>query len=244
MSEYNPIVIKNGQLSELSSFDSVIANISAISIKVKNIAGTFFNYITANTTASRTWTFQDKDYIIAGLDDITSVDVIVNPYTSTPSGVIDGINRTFTLPAIPNNQELLIFINGLKQYKIQDYSFQSNNIIFSSAPILGDVLEVFYIVSSMQYKSGLQFQTGFQVTLDLGNVPVTTKKISTTITGILPSSKINAWVQTKVNSLSDELELDPILISASCSENDIIDFYISSVCFISGQYLINYSVTN
>ena len=40
-------------------------------LALRNAAGTFLNTLTSATTAPRTWTFQDKDYTVAGLDDLT-----------------------------------------------------------------------------------------------------------------------------------------------------------------------------
>lgn len=42
------------------------------SLSLKNVAGTFINAFTNATTAARTWTMQDKDYTVAGLDDIAA----------------------------------------------------------------------------------------------------------------------------------------------------------------------------
>ena len=46
------------------------AGLTLFKLNLKNAANTFTNFFTNATTASRTWTMQDRDYTVAGLDDI------------------------------------------------------------------------------------------------------------------------------------------------------------------------------
>lgn len=53
------------------------------------------------------------------------------------TGAIDGVNKTFTLPAgvIPNPATAQVLFNGVKlAYGIGDYSFSGNQVILSDAP--------------------------------------------------------------------------------------------------------------
>jgi hypothetical protein len=58
----------------------------------------------------------------------------------TPSGTIDGDNRTFTLTVTPT--ELMLFKNGVRMYPTTDYTLAGYTITFTipSVPQTGDTL--------------------------------------------------------------------------------------------------------
>lgn len=65
----------------------------------------------------------------------------------TPSGVIDGVNRVFTLAGTPNPaKSLLVYRNGLLQKEGVDYTLSANAITFQpgSIPLPGDLLTASY----------------------------------------------------------------------------------------------------
>jgi hypothetical protein len=65
----------------------------------------------------------------------------------TPSGTIDGVNRTFTLAGTPNPENsLLVYRNGLLQKEATDYTRSENSITFAlaSVPFPGDILTASY----------------------------------------------------------------------------------------------------
>lgn len=66
--------------------------------------------------------------------------------TEIPSGTIDGANDTFVLSEIPlENDVVLIFLNGLFQHPIIDYSISNATIVFVSAPPLASKLYAHYV---------------------------------------------------------------------------------------------------
>ena len=72
--------------------------------------------------------------------------------------------------------------------------------------------------------------------------PTQSKLITVNDSNVTTTSKINAWVQSKLNNLPDELECEPITINANCTTNGIINIIISSYVFFSGIYNINYII--
>jgi hypothetical protein len=58
-----------------------------------------------------------------------------------PSGLINGVNVTYTLVRAPNPQTSLhLFQNGLRQQPGGDYTLSRNTITMTSAPSPGDSL--------------------------------------------------------------------------------------------------------
>lgn len=65
----------------------------------------------------------------------------------TPSGTIDGVNRTFALAGTPNpERSLVVYRNGLLQKEAVDYTISENSITFTLAavPLPGDILTASY----------------------------------------------------------------------------------------------------
>lgn len=108
---------------------------------------------------------EDAIYIVQDLDSqtasITITDSLGNPFFSVagalantiteevPSGLINGSNATFTtvLSFVPAS--IQVFVNGLRQKKIDDYVTTGvNTIILSASPKVGDSIIVSYIQSA------------------------------------------------------------------------------------------------
>lgn len=64
----------------------------------------------------------------------------------TPSGVIDGVNKTFTLPDTPSPAaNLKLFLNGMYMSSSgEDYTLTGNSIVYVNAPPSGSIMRAFY----------------------------------------------------------------------------------------------------
>jgi hypothetical protein len=64
----------------------------------------------------------------------------------SPTGTVNGINPTFTVPNTPATASVMVFRNGLLQQAGLDYTFSSSTITFSavSIPQPGDTLQAAY----------------------------------------------------------------------------------------------------
>lgn len=66
--------------------------------------------------------------------------------TESPSGTINGTNDTFVLSEIPlENDVVMIFLNGLFQYPVIDYSISNATIVFTSAPQVASKIYAYYV---------------------------------------------------------------------------------------------------
>ena len=63
--------------------------------------------------------------------------------SETPSGTIDGSNKTFVLSATPAGQ-MMLFLNGMYQAANIDYAISNKTVTMTSAPKPNDTLIAFY----------------------------------------------------------------------------------------------------
>lgn len=70
--------------------------------------------------------------------------ITVNTTQESLLGTIDGVNVTFNLSTTPLINSLLIFVNGLYQTPIENYSVSGTTITFVAAPQVGDNLRAVY----------------------------------------------------------------------------------------------------
>lgn len=63
---------------------------------------------------------------------------------STITGAIDGANTQFTLPNVPVAASVEVFLNGVIQRPVTDYSVSGAVVTFADAPLTGDVVTVHY----------------------------------------------------------------------------------------------------
>jgi hypothetical protein len=77
------------------------------------------------------WLFDISDWLEIDLTKITYVD------KETPTGNVDGVNSNFTLTytPIPNSEH--VYLNGLLQDEIDDYTIEYNVIKFTYPPLNG-----------------------------------------------------------------------------------------------------------
>jgi hypothetical protein len=77
------------------------------------------------------WLFDISDWLEINIDKITHVD------KETPTGNVDGVNSNFTLTytPIPNSEH--VYLNGLLQDEIDDYTIEYNVIKFTYPPLNG-----------------------------------------------------------------------------------------------------------
>lgn len=67
--------------------------------------------------------------------------------TETPSGLVNGSNKVFTLSSTPENDTLHLYLNGLYQEEgvTKDYVISGTSITFVDAPAVGDIIIATYI---------------------------------------------------------------------------------------------------
>lgn len=89
------------------------------------------------------------------------------------TGTIDGNNRLFTLPTVPNGSNLEVFWNGILVSSPDDYTLSGVTVTFSRAPQVGDTIVAYYGSSaSRQTVSGTQ--NGINVVFTLPSAPSAT----------------------------------------------------------------------
>ncbi len=65
----------------------------------------------------------------------------------TPSGTVNGSNTAFTLSQIPFDADdsVQVFLDGLKQTRVTDYTVSGSTVTFVVAPALGQSIRVNYV---------------------------------------------------------------------------------------------------
>jgi hypothetical protein len=99
---------------------------------------------------------------------------------ATPSGLVNGINNTFTLAQAPNPASSLeIFLNGVLQEAPSDYTLSGSTLTFTDIPMADDVLVAYYRVNGpSQTVSFSDAETpgglinGVNTTYSLANTPI------------------------------------------------------------------------
>ena len=98
----------------------------------------------------------DDADIIAIVDDVAGTPVTkkitianllgIEISNETPSGTINGTNKTFTLANTPNPAtSLKLFLNGMfVTAGGEDYTLTGDSIVFINAPLTGSVMRAFY----------------------------------------------------------------------------------------------------
>lgn len=77
------------------------------------------------------WSFDITDWDELDLTKVTHID------KETPEGVIDGFNATFLLNNNPIPGSEHIYLNGLLQDEVDDYTINYNIITFNESPLIG-----------------------------------------------------------------------------------------------------------
>jgi hypothetical protein len=67
-------------------------------------------------------------------------------FNEIPSGIKNGANLTFTLAFTPQSGSTQVHRNGLREYLGIGYSESVANIVFTTAPLVTDVLTVDYLI--------------------------------------------------------------------------------------------------
>jgi microcystin-dependent protein len=88
MSSNKPLVSISGVINEIPASNTLQAGISAVSLYLQNVAGTFFNQFVSTSTAVRTWTLPDKDGTVAMLDDTTKTGTVIAFAAAVASGYL------------------------------------------------------------------------------------------------------------------------------------------------------------
>lgn len=66
-------------------------------------------------------------------------------WLETPSGAVNGVNKTFTLAYTPADPgKVMLFVNGAIQKKDNDFTISGSTITMTVAPLTDDILQVTY----------------------------------------------------------------------------------------------------
>jgi len=62
-----------------------------------------------------------------------------------PSGIVDGINKVFVLPELPNPvASLRMYVNGLLNKQGTDYTLEDVDVTFLCPPAAGSIITCWY----------------------------------------------------------------------------------------------------
>lgn len=66
----------------------------------------------------------------------------------TPSGTVNSSNTAFTISQTPfdANDAVQVFLNGVKQTRVSDWTISGTTITFVTAPVTGQSVRVNYIM--------------------------------------------------------------------------------------------------
>ena len=90
-----------------------------------------------------------KDDVNPYFDLPTTVPSNTYIFNEIPSGSIDGLNTIFSISSIPLLGTQAVYVNGILQKPIIDYTIVGSTITLTSAPLIGD-----YILSNYEISSG------------------------------------------------------------------------------------------
>ena len=115
-------------------------------------------------------------------------------WQETPSGLVDGVNATFTITYAPINDEcLLVYIDGALS-KSTDYSYSLGSIVFNTAPSAGQEVYVSYITEGIPSNPSVTINGQFTEYRILTGAEITAKQITLTNTPAEPSKVLVEWI--------------------------------------------------
>lgn len=120
----------------------------------------------------------------------------------TPSGVVDGVNRTFTLGAAPlPTESLRLFINGLLQVRGVDYTLTGTSVFLLTArpPAPGSIFLAWYrtsgsVASLVDAEIPGGVLNGLNPTFTLKNAPLPAASLQIYRNGVLQKAFFDYWV--------------------------------------------------
>ena len=123
----------------------------------------------------------------------------------TPSGTINGVNTTFTLPETPDTSSLSLYLNGAYQTEIAttDYTLVGTTITFGTAPLTGSTLRAKYTVGGLGGGGG----GGAVSSVSNSDGTLTISPTTGAVVGSLNLAHENIWTggQTFANASSTNL---------------------------------------
>lgn len=142
----NGIYVFNGSSSAMTraidsdAWDELVGTLVYVDIGTVNAESRFFcTSNTGGTLGSTAVTYvQDTSGTLSVSNFITE---------ETPSGIVNGVNVTYTLAYTPSSGTLVLFLNGvrLKSGAGNDYTLSTNIISMTTPPVSGDVLIADYM---------------------------------------------------------------------------------------------------
>lgn len=122
--------INKDQLGPLAISD---ADVSSISVEKLSQSG-------AQNGDTIAWDAENQKWVVSP----ASIGAIIVD-DETPTGVIDGINREYSLSRVPSpTKSLQLFRGGVLMRNTVDYTLTDNQIEMSQAPEVNDVLTAYY----------------------------------------------------------------------------------------------------
>lgn len=103
-----------------------------------SLVGTTLTFVTAPALGSSVYVY---------IDFFPSIPVKTVPVTEIATGDVDGANTVFTVNNSPVSADgVIAIIDGGVQVQGVDYTISGTEITFSSAPILGSIITIFYLI--------------------------------------------------------------------------------------------------
>ena len=151
------------------------AALSSFNLVLPNITGTMHSGVTNAATAPRTWTFQDKTYTIAGLDDITGTNSGTNTGDETATRIGNLIN-TAPLKVLPSSNDYFGYYDSVGATMVK-FS-EANFISWLNDGILTDYVTNTVLVNNLAdyvLRTDLSaYVTNTGLTIALGNIGLVT----------------------------------------------------------------------
>jgi hypothetical protein len=92
------------------------------------------------------WIYEESDWELLSIHTSTSRDIDLFVDKEIPSGLINGVNKTFVLSNVPEYNSEHLYLNGLLKSEglDEDYLIIDNNIVFNIPPKEGDKIRCSY----------------------------------------------------------------------------------------------------
>jgi hypothetical protein len=130
-----------GATLKINSTDSLMLPVGGTSDRPSNTGNVdVAGMMRYNSTVNNVEFYDGTDWQAAG----TSFTIITNRQFAgtTAYGNVDGSNDTFTIQSNTTTASTLVSINGVVQFPVLAYEVTGNQLVFTEAPAVGDVIDV------------------------------------------------------------------------------------------------------
>ena len=203
-SNYGAVVIGGGNTTpqlgatlKINSADSLLLPVGQTSDRPSNTGNVdVAGMIRYNSTVNNVEFYDGTDWQAAG----TSFTIISDRQFSgtTAYGNVDGVNDTFTIQSNATTASTLVSINGVMQFPVLAYEVTGNQLVFTEAPSLDDVIDV-RVLTLTATVGGIASGNGYnQFIADAAGSSIWTGLVSTTQRVLIdPVGNMNLIAGTK-----------------------------------------------